>query len=186
MIGLTSAGVARRWIGTDGRLGNLAGRGHAGARASGGAGDAATSGRNRAGRAWARSSMPRNVPRPERFRAHPATAPARRGHILGLQMAAPDAAAAARLRAGSRCWRTPRAAAASPTVSLDREALLDPETCKTCHPVAYQEWSGSMHAYAAEDPVFRAMNQRAQRETERRARRLLRQVPRADGRARGR
>jgi hypothetical protein len=53
----------------------------------------------------------------------------------------------------------------SPTVSLDREALLDPEACKSCHPAAYQEWSGSMHAYAAEDPVFRAMNQRGQRET---------------------
>src|SRR3954468_5843336 len=52
------------------------------------------------------------------------------------------------------------------TVLLDRDALLDPETCKTCHPVAYQEWSGSMHAYAADDPVFRAMNQRAQRETD--------------------
>ncbi|HEY5448032.1 MAG TPA: multiheme c-type cytochrome, partial [Polyangia bacterium] len=54
---------------------------------------------------------------------------------------------------------------AKPVVPLDREALLDPEACKTCHPVAYQEWSGSMHAYASEDPVFRAMNQRAQRET---------------------
>jgi hypothetical protein len=32
-------------------------------------------------------------------------------------------------------------------------------------PAAYKEWSGSMHAYAADDPVFRAMNQRAQRET---------------------
>jgi hypothetical protein len=53
----------------------------------------------------------------------------------------------------------------SPTVSLDREALLDPEACRSCHPAAYQEWSGSMHAYASEDPVFRAMNQRAQRET---------------------
>jgi cytochrome c554/c'-like protein len=54
----------------------------------------------------------------------------------------------------------------SPTAYLDREALLDPETCKTCHPAAYKEWSGSMHAYAAEDPVFRAMNQRGQRETD--------------------
>jgi len=52
------------------------------------------------------------------------------------------------------------------TVSLDREALMDPEQCRACHPTAYKEWSGSMHAYAAEDPVFRAMNQRAQRETE--------------------
>jgi len=51
------------------------------------------------------------------------------------------------------------------TASLTREALMDPETCKTCHPTAYQDWSGSMHAYASEDPVFRAMNQRGQRET---------------------
>src|SRR3954469_18762632 len=54
----------------------------------------------------------------------------------------------------------------TPVTPLDREALLDPEACKTCHPVAYQEWSGSMHAYASEDPVFRAMNQRAQRESD--------------------
>ena len=53
----------------------------------------------------------------------------------------------------------------TPVVSLTRDELMDPETCKTCHPVAYQEWSGSMHAYASEDPVFRAMNKRAQRET---------------------
>src|SRR4029079_3501615 len=42
--------------------------------------------------------------------------------------------------------------------------LTDPETCKTCHPSHYEEWAGSMHAYAAEDPVFRAMNARAQRD----------------------
>ncbi len=48
---------------------------------------------------------------------------------------------------------------------FDRETLMDPETCKTCHPEQYQEWSGSMHAYAAEDPVFLAMNTRGQRET---------------------
>jgi hypothetical protein len=52
------------------------------------------------------------------------------------------------------------------TVALDRDALMDPETCQTCHPAAYQEWSGSMHAYASDDPVFRAMNQRAQHETQ--------------------
>jgi nitrate/TMAO reductase-like tetraheme cytochrome c subunit len=51
------------------------------------------------------------------------------------------------------------------TKPLDREALQDPDACRSCHPVAYQEWSGSMHAYASGDPVFRAMNQRAQRET---------------------
>ena len=42
---------------------------------------------------------------------------------------------------------------------------MDPSTCQTCHPAQYKEWSGSMHAYATDDPVFRAMNQRAQRES---------------------
>jgi hypothetical protein len=54
----------------------------------------------------------------------------------------------------------------SSAVMLDREALMDPATCMTCHPAAYKEWSGSMHAYASDDPVFRAMNKRAQRETD--------------------
>ncbi|HEY6555816.1 MAG TPA: multiheme c-type cytochrome [Polyangiaceae bacterium] len=49
---------------------------------------------------------------------------------------------------------------------FSRDALLDPETCKECHPKHYDEWSGSMHAYAAEDPVFLAMNARGQRETQ--------------------
>jgi hypothetical protein len=48
---------------------------------------------------------------------------------------------------------------------LEREALLDPETCRECHSDHYREWAGSMHAYASQDPVFRAMNQRGQEET---------------------
>jgi hypothetical protein len=43
--------------------------------------------------------------------------------------------------------------------------LRDPQTCQECHPKHYQQWSGSMHAYASEDPVFVAMNRRGQRET---------------------
>ncbi len=43
--------------------------------------------------------------------------------------------------------------------------LMDPTACADCHPAHYREWSGSMHAYAAEDPVFLAMNARGQRET---------------------
>jgi hypothetical protein len=43
--------------------------------------------------------------------------------------------------------------------------LQDPQTCNECHPKHFQQWSGSMHAYASEDPVFVAMNQRGQRET---------------------
>jgi hypothetical protein len=45
------------------------------------------------------------------------------------------------------------------------DRLLDPKTCEGCHPQHYREWLGSMHAYAGEDPVFRAMNARGQRET---------------------
>jgi nitrate/TMAO reductase-like tetraheme cytochrome c subunit len=46
------------------------------------------------------------------------------------------------------------------------ERLEDPNTCKTCHPKHYDQWSGSMHAYASEDPVFVAMNARGQREAQ--------------------
>lgn len=49
--------------------------------------------------------------------------------------------------------------------TLTREQLLDPNTCKGCHEQHFREWSGSMHAYAAEDPVFLAMNARFQRES---------------------
>ncbi len=45
------------------------------------------------------------------------------------------------------------------------EELRDPSSCEGCHPSHYQEWSGSMHAYASTDPVFRAMNARGQEET---------------------
>ncbi len=50
-------------------------------------------------------------------------------------------------------------------VTMTREQLRDPQTCKGCHPNHYREWSSSMHAYAARDPVFLAMNKRGQRET---------------------
>lgn len=49
--------------------------------------------------------------------------------------------------------------------TLTGEALLDPTNCLPCHAEQFREWSGSMHAYAGEDPVFLAMNQRMQRET---------------------
>lgn len=53
---------------------------------------------------------------------------------------------------------------AAPTY-LDRDTMLDPQTCATCHANHYSDWSGSMHAYASDDPVFLAMNARGQRET---------------------
>ena len=46
-----------------------------------------------------------------------------------------------------------------------RSELLDPLTCKECHAKHYDEWSGSMHAYASRDPVFLALNRRGQEET---------------------
>ena len=53
---------------------------------------------------------------------------------------------------------------------LTKAELMDPAACKQCHMTEYADWSRSMHAYASEDPVFRAMNRRGQDETERRAR----------------
>jgi hypothetical protein len=53
-----------------------------------------------------------------------------------------------------------------PKPTLTRAEMLDPAACKDCHPKQYTEWSGSMHAYASEDPVFLAMNARGQRETQ--------------------
>lgn len=50
------------------------------------------------------------------------------------------------------------------TVTTSVDELLNPETCSSCHPKHYREWSSSMHAYAADDPLFLAMNRRGQRE----------------------
>ena len=50
----------------------------------------------------------------------------------------------------------------TPPATLSVEQLMDPETCRQCHSQHYAEWSGSMHAYASQDPLFVALNQRAQ------------------------
>jgi Cytochrome c554 and c-prime len=47
---------------------------------------------------------------------------------------------------------------------LDSATLMDPESCAGCHPNQYADWAESMHAYAADDPLFIAMNARGQRE----------------------
>ncbi|MEQ1504387.1 MAG: multiheme c-type cytochrome [Myxococcota bacterium] len=49
---------------------------------------------------------------------------------------------------------------------LTVDELRDPASCVECHPTHHEQWSGSMHAYASEDPVFRAMNAQGQRETD--------------------
>ena len=46
----------------------------------------------------------------------------------------------------------------------DAGTLLDPAVCGDCHADHFSQWSGSMHAYASQDPVFLAMNKRMQRE----------------------
>jgi len=48
---------------------------------------------------------------------------------------------------------------------LTRDELMDPTTCTKCHADHYTQWAGSMHAYAADDPVFLAMNARGQKAT---------------------
>jgi hypothetical protein len=52
----------------------------------------------------------------------------------------------------------------APPTYYSLEKLKDPQACKDCHPKHYESWSGSMHAYAADDPIFLAMNERGQKE----------------------
>jgi hypothetical protein len=55
--------------------------------------------------------------------------------------------------------------AAPTTTFLSREEMLSPTTCARCHVPHFNDWTESMHAKAADDPVFIAMNKRGQRET---------------------
>ncbi|MEZ5397986.1 MAG: multiheme c-type cytochrome [Bryobacterales bacterium] len=66
----------------------------------------------------------------------------------------PSAKPAAAILLLAACHRAPD--------PLEPEALRDPEACQECHPDHYREWSGSMHAYASVDPVFRAMEAQGQ------------------------
>jgi hypothetical protein len=65
------------------------------------------------------------------------------------------------LAAASACSNEPAPA----KTYAELAELYDSKNCATCHQQHYDEWSASMHAYAAEDPVFLAMNQRGQEET---------------------
>ena len=51
--------------------------------------------------------------------------------------------------------------------SFTKADLMDPQKCVECHPNHYADWSGSMHAYASDDPVFLAMNARGAARDER-------------------
>jgi Cytochrome c554 and c-prime len=50
------------------------------------------------------------------------------------------------------------------SMGVSQARLMDPATCAECHQTQYTEWSGSMHAYASDDPLFVALNQRGQNE----------------------
>ncbi|HTM23355.1 MAG TPA: cytochrome c family protein [Kofleriaceae bacterium] len=50
--------------------------------------------------------------------------------------------------------------------AVDEEALMDPVRCAGCHPDQYRQWSGSMHAYASDDPVFVALEGFGQQDTD--------------------
>jgi len=65
---------------------------------------------------------------------------------------------------GASCGSSPSRPDAPGTKLTDAQ-LDDPQACSTCHPDHVREWSGSMHAYASDDPLFLAMNRRMQRET---------------------
>src|SRR4051794_6171905 len=60
------------------------------------------------------------------------------------------------------CSQAPAPPHIDPDTTFTVEQLKDPETCRDCHPKQYQEWSGSMHAYATDDPLFVAMNKMGQ------------------------
>ncbi len=66
--------------------------------------------------------------------------------------------------AGAGCSSS--GSSAAPSTYLPREQMLSPTTCANCHRDHFNDWFGSMHAQAADDPVFIAMNKRGQRETD--------------------
>jgi len=63
-----------------------------------------------------------------------------------------------------KCEGSPNPDAGTDIQFFTASELMDPARCAECHPTQYAEWQGSMHAYAADDPVFTALNQRGQRE----------------------
>src|SRR6185369_89501 len=124
---------------------------------------------SRAGRTiWiTRSSRRRSAPlgaagqTPERRRHLPFADPPQPSGVALFVMR--RAATAARLTAVALCVAACGSSSNGPTIK--GAMLRDPAACKDCHPKQYAEWSGSMHAYASDDPIFTAMNKRGQRET---------------------
>jgi hypothetical protein len=83
--------------------------------------------------------------------------------MKGLSLAFALLLGAAIAASGTSCSSDHPADAPKPTFTA--EDLRDPAQCKSCHIAHYDDWARSMHRYAADDPVFLAMNKRGQRET---------------------
>ena len=88
-------------------------------------------------------------------------------HVGGLILASAAAAllGAGACSGGGTTGTGGAGGAGGTTPALTTEELMDPQACKSCHEDHVKEWSGSMHAYAGDDPIFVAMNARGQRET---------------------
>jgi hypothetical protein len=54
---------------------------------------------------------------------------------------------------------------ASPLPEFTSADFASAESCGSCHPVHFDEWRQSMHAYAAQSPVFDAMTAKAYRDS---------------------
>jgi hypothetical protein len=48
---------------------------------------------------------------------------------------------------------------------LDLSSFTSAQVCSTCHPVHYEEWAGSMHRYATNDPIWMLANNSLQQST---------------------
>jgi cytochrome c554/c'-like protein len=81
----------------------------------------------------------------------------RHASITWLLVAGAGGAAAAAAGCGN-------SGSAAPNYS-PRAQMIAPEKCGACHEDHFNQWYQSMHAQAADDPVFLAMNARGQRET---------------------
>ncbi|MDP9035110.1 MAG: FixH family protein [Myxococcota bacterium] len=101
----------------------------------------------------------------DRLCGHGVRVPARGIAWRAFVFAFAAALSSAAFGCGSRHESLPSAPEAGTAGYLSRDDLLDPQACQGCHPNHYGDWQRSMHAYAADDPVFVAMNQRGQRET---------------------
>ncbi len=75
--------------------------------------------------------------------------------LLGCPPAPPDSETPK--ESGSTAFQWPDPLSTPTTPTLDVGDFSSASTCKSCHPSHYQEWTGSPHAWAMQDPVFQAL-----------------------------